>query len=182
MCHLLRLLCVFMVMHVQASTASDQLSNKAKISQKIVIAHRGASGYLPEHSMAAKQLAFEMGAHYIEQDIVLSKDDKLLVLHDLYLDRVTDVAEIFPDRARADGRYYAIDFNFQEIATLRLTERFQVKNNQQVAQFPDRSPLWKGNYKIHQLKDEVELITKLNKQNNLEVGICLLYTSPSPRD
>jgi glycerophosphoryl diester phosphodiesterase len=166
-------------MHVQASTASDQLSNKAKISQKIVIAHRGASGYLPEHSMAAKQLAFEMGAHYIEQDIVLSKDDKLLVLHDIYLDRVTDVAEIFPDRARADGRYYAIDFNFQEIATLRLTERFQVKNNQQVAQFPDRSPLWKGNYKIHQLKDEVELITKLNKQKNLEVGIYPEIKAPS---
>ena len=49
---------------------------------KLVIAHRGASGYLPEHTLAAKAMAYAMGADYIEQDVVMSKDDHLVVLHD----------------------------------------------------------------------------------------------------
>jgi glycerophosphoryl diester phosphodiesterase len=50
----------------------------------IVIAHRGASGYLPEHTLSAAALAYGMGADFIEQDIVLSKDDIPIVLHDIY--------------------------------------------------------------------------------------------------
>lgn len=96
-------------------------------SPKIVIAHRGASGYLPEHSMESKAMAYAMGAHYIEQDVVMSKDEQLLVLHDHYLDRVTNVAEIFSGRARNDGRYYAIDFTLAEIRSLSMTERFVLK-------------------------------------------------------
>ena len=61
-------------------------------ANKIVIAHRGASGYLPEHSIASKAMAYAMGADYIEQDVVMTKDDHLVVLHDHYLDRVTNVA------------------------------------------------------------------------------------------
>ena len=75
----------------------------------LVIAHRGASGYLPEHTLAAKAAAFAMGADYIEQDVVLSKDDVPIVLHDIHLESVTNVAELFPQRCRADKRYYAID-------------------------------------------------------------------------
>lgn len=63
-----------------------------------------------------------MKPDYIEQDVVMTKDDQLVVLHDHYLDRVTDVAERFPDRAREDGRYYAIDFTLAEIKSLRVTE------------------------------------------------------------
>ena len=73
------------------------------IAQPLVIAHRGASGYLPEHTLEAKALAYAMKPDYIEQDVVMTKDDQLVVLHDHYLDRVTDVAERFPDRARKDG-------------------------------------------------------------------------------
>ncbi len=67
---------------------------------KIVIAHRGASGYLPEHTLEAKALAYAMGADYLEQDVVLSRDDVPMVLHDIYIDTVTDVAKRFPDRCR----------------------------------------------------------------------------------
>ena len=86
----------------------------------IVIAHRGASGYLPEHTLAAKALAHGMGADYIEQDVVLTADDHPIVLHDIHLDLVTDVAERFPRRARADGRFHAIDFTLAEIQQLRV--------------------------------------------------------------
>lgn len=92
------------------------------IAKPLVIAHRGASGYLPEHTLEAKALAYAMKPDYIEQDVVMTKDDQLVVLHDHYLDRVTDVAERFPHRAREDGRYYAIDFTLAEIKSLRVTE------------------------------------------------------------
>jgi len=55
----------------------------------IVIAHRGASGYLPEHTLASKTLAFAMNSDYIEQDVVLTKDFVPIVLHDIYLDEVS---------------------------------------------------------------------------------------------
>lgn len=84
-------------------------------TDKVVIAHRGASGYLPEHTLPAKALAYAMKPDYIEQDVVMTKDDKLVVLHDHYLDRVTNVATVFPNRARKDGRFYAIDFTLAEI-------------------------------------------------------------------
>ena len=70
----------------------------------IIIAHRGASGYLPEHTLAAKAMAHAMGADFIEQDVVLSKDGVPVVLHDIYLGSTTDVAQRFAGRARADGR------------------------------------------------------------------------------
>lgn len=58
----------------------------------------------------------------------MTKDDHLVVLHDHYLDRVTDVADRFPDRARKDGRYYAIDFTLDEIKSLKFTEGFDIEN------------------------------------------------------
>ena len=86
-------------------------------AQPIVIAHRGASGYLPEHTLPAKALAYAQGADFLEQDIVLSKDDVPVVLHDTQIDTVTDVATRFPDRKRPDGRYYALDFTLAAQAT-----------------------------------------------------------------
>ena len=78
-------------------------------------------------------LLHAQGADYLEQDLVMTKDDRLVVLHDHYLDRVTDVAERFPDRARKDGRYYAIDFTLDEIRSLKFTEGFELKNGKAFA-------------------------------------------------
>lgn len=104
------------------------MTGSALAADKIVIAHRGASGYLPEHTLPAKAMAYAQGADYLEQDLVMTKDDQLVVLHDHYLDRVTDVAERFPDRARKDGRFYAIDFTLDEIRSLKFTEGFEIEN------------------------------------------------------
>ena len=82
----------------------------------LVIAHRGASGYLPEHTLAAKACAHALGADYLEQDLVLTKDDVPVVLHDIYLDTVSNVATKFPNRQRADGRYYALDLTLAELS------------------------------------------------------------------
>src|SRR5690606_12727821 len=78
-----------------------------------VIAHRGASGYLPEHTREAKVLAYGQGADYLEQDVVATVDGRLVVLHDVCLDDVTDVARRFPERRRQDGRFYVIDFTLE---------------------------------------------------------------------
>ena len=93
------------------------------MSQPIVIAHRGASGYLPEHTLAAKAMAHAMGADFLEQDVVLTADGVPIVLHDIYLEATTDVEQRFPDRSRPDGRFYAIDFTLAEIRTLSAHER-----------------------------------------------------------
>ena len=63
------------------------------VAEPIVIAHRGASGYLPEHTLEAYRLAIEMGADYIEPDLVFSKDGVLVVRHDNYLSTTTDVED-----------------------------------------------------------------------------------------
>jgi len=59
-----------------------------------ILAHRGACGYVPEHSLAAYQLAMDMMTDYIEPDLCLSKDGVFVALHDLLLDDVTNVASI----------------------------------------------------------------------------------------
>lgn len=133
------------------------------------IAHRGASGYLPEHTLPAKALAYGMGADFIEQDIVLTKDDMPIIVHDIHLDTVTDVASCFPDRARKDGRFYAIDFTFAEIKTLRVTERCLLETKEAV--FPKRFPIWKSEFRISSLQEEIELIQGLNKSTGRNVGI-----------
>lgn len=87
----------------------------------LVLAHRGASGHLPEHTLAAYTLAWSMGADYLEPDVVLTKDGVAICAHDINMERVTDVAERFPDRARQDGKWYWIDFTMDEVRTLRVT-------------------------------------------------------------
>jgi glycerophosphoryl diester phosphodiesterase len=134
----------------------------------IVIAHRGASGYLPEHTLAAKAMAVGMGADYIEQDVVLSKDDVPVVLHDIHLDTVSDVAVRFPDRKREDGRFYAIDFSLAELKLLRLNERTG-KEGKQV--FPGRYPNGPSALTINSLAEELQMIAGIRLSTGRQVGI-----------
>ncbi len=144
----------------------------ASAIDKVVIAHRGASGYLPEHSLPAKAMAYAQGADYLEQDLVMTKDNELVVLHDHYLDRVTDVAERFPDRARKDGRYYAIDFTLPEIKSLKFTEGFDIdKNGKKVQSYPNRFPMGKSDFRVHTFQEEIEFIQGLNHSTGKNTGI-----------
>lgn len=144
-------------------------------AKPIVIAHRGASGYLPEHTMEAVTLAFSMGADYIEQDLVLSKDLVPVVLHDIHLDTVTDVAQKFPQRKREDGRFYALDFTLAELKALRVHERTELDGKQV---FPNR---YKGqaDFTIATFEEELELIAQLNRQFGKNVGYYPEIKSPA---
>ena len=123
----------------------------AVATEKIVIAHRGASGYLPEHTLAAKAAAHAMRADYIEQDVVLSKDGVPMVLHDIQIDTVTDVAQMFPDRARADGRFYAIDFTLDELKALTVSS---ASTSTASRSFPGRFPRGAASFQIPTLAEE----------------------------
>lgn len=152
----------------------------AYAAEKIVVAHRGASGYLPEHTIAAKAMAYAMEPDYIEQDVVMTKDDHLIVLHDHYLDRVTDVQEVYPGRHREDGRYYVIDFTLDEIRRLDVTERYRFNNRgQKVAVFSGRFPIHKSRFKVHTFSQEIELIQGLNKSTGRDIGIYAEAKSPA---
>ena len=148
-------------------------------AEKVVIAHRGASGYVPEHTIAAKAMAYAMGADYIEQDVVMTKDNRLVVLHDHYLDRVSNVQDIYPTRKREDGRYYVIDFTLDEIRRIDVSERYRFNDEgDKVAVFPGRFPINKSRFKIHTLEEEIELIQGLNKSTGKDVGIYPEAKSP----
>ena len=139
------------------------------MKKPLVIAHRGACGYLPDHTLEAKALAFGMGADYLEQDIVASRDGVLLVLHDVVLNHMSDVAEKFPGRARDDGYYFVCDFDLAELRTLRVWERFRDTTASPV--FPGRFPAGKGSFRIVTLREELEFIAGLNRSTGKSVGI-----------
>ena len=148
-------------------------------AEPVVIAHRGASGYLPEHTLASKALAHAMQADYIEQDVVLTRDGIPIVLHDIYLDSTTDVEQRFPDRPRKDGRYYALDFSLAEIRQLNAHERTRRDKQGQTRQvYPERFPLGKGRFQVPTLAEEIELIAGLDRSRGRSTGLYIELKAP----
>ena len=152
-----------------AMPTTPAAAEKSGESHPIVIAHRGASGYLPEHTLEAKALAFGQGADYLEQDLVLSRDNVPVVLHDIHIDAVSDAASRFPGRHRADGRWYALDFTLAELQSLTLTERFDPKTGRPA--HPGRFPKNVGTFRIVTLEQELAFIDGLNRSAGRRVGI-----------
>jgi glycerophosphoryl diester phosphodiesterase len=108
----------------------------AALAGPIVIGHRGASAFRPEHTLAAYQLAIDMGADYIEPDLVSTKDGVLVARHENEISGTTDVASHpeFTDRRKTktiDGRevtgWWTEDFTLAELKTLRAVERLPVE-------------------------------------------------------
>jgi glycerophosphoryl diester phosphodiesterase len=144
------------------------LATPGVAEEKIVIAHRGASGYLPEHTLEAYALAYAQGADYIEPDLVLTSDKRFICLHDIHLESTTDVEERYPERKRGDGRWCAADFTFEEIKTLRVHERVE-----------NRFPIGASRFEVPAFEEMIELIQGLNKTTGRNVGIYPELKSPS---
>ena len=130
----------------------------------LIIAHRGASGYLPEHTLEAYAYAYAAGADYLEPDVVLAADGTLICSHDLTLEKTTDVADVFPGRARADGKWYAIDFTVAELKQLHRRGP------------GDAAP---RGMQIATLDELFDLIGQLNAQTGRRVGVIPEPKSPS---
>jgi len=170
---LLALTCTLIAAGLLAHTGASYRAG----TRPIVIAHRGASGYLPEHTNVSAAVAFSMGADFIEPDVVLSKDGTAVVLHDIHLDTVTNVKDLFPDRSRSDGRFYALDFTLDEIKRLRVSERIDVRTGKRV--YPHRFPSDKADLRVPTLAELIELIQGLNHSMHRSIGIYAEIKQPA---
>ena len=115
---LLAALCLSAAFGLSACSDNDNGDAAATDARRPqVIAHRGASGYLPEHTLAGYELAVRMGSDYIEPDLQLTRDNQLVAMHDDTLQRTTNVASLFAQR---NGAYRVADFTLAEIKTLTV--------------------------------------------------------------
>jgi glycerophosphoryl diester phosphodiesterase len=132
----------------------------AQTADKIIIAHRGACGYLPEHTLEAYAFAYAQGADYIEPDLIMTKDRRLICRHDIHLEESTNIEQVYPDRKREDSRWYAADFTLEEIRTLNAEERLE-----------NRFPRGKARFEVPTLEDCIELVQGLNETTGRDVGV-----------
>ncbi len=148
------------------------------LQHPLVIAHRGASGYLTEHTLAAKKLAHDQRADFLEQDVVATRDGVLIVCHDLYLERLTNVTDVFPDRCRDDGRYYVIDFDWPEI---RALQRRSVPDNLADADANAGRALADetDDTRLHTLAEELAFIDRLNAVSAHTAGVYTEIKHPA---
>jgi glycerophosphoryl diester phosphodiesterase len=146
-------------------------------SPPLVIAHRGASGYRPEHTIASYTLAIEMGADYIEPDLVTTRDGHLIARHEPLLDDTTDVKSKpqFADRRSTktlDGKsvtgFFASDFTLAEIKQLRA-----VQAN------PARSKEYDGKFEIPTFEEILDLRERESAKRGRVIGIYPETKHPS---
>jgi len=140
---------------------------KEPIKLPIIIAHRGASGYLPEHTLAAYEKAIRQGADYIEPDLVSTKDGVLIARHEPEISETTDVIKKFPDRIKTrkvDGAsvkgYFANDFTLKEIKTLLAKERLSFRNQKN-----------NGKYQVATFEEILDLVKRMEGETGRRIGI-----------
>jgi glycerophosphoryl diester phosphodiesterase len=135
----------------------------------LVIGHRGASGYLPEHTLQSYALAIKLGADYVEPDLVATKDGYLVARHEPDITNTTDVARHpeFAGRRRTamvDGfpvnGWFASDFTLAEIKTLRAVQTF-----------PERPQRFNGRFKIPTLQEVIDLVKRESRKRDRRIGI-----------
>lgn len=143
--------------------------DKAQISATpiLVIAHRGASGLRPEHTLAAYELGIDQGADFIEPDLVITKDGVLIARHENELSDTTDVAAKFPRRKTTkliEGQkvtgWFAEDLTLKEIKTLRAKQRVL-----------SRDQSWNGQFEIPTFAEVIDLAKRKSLQTGRRIGI-----------
>jgi STE24 endopeptidase len=135
-----------------AAVMMGAISVDAQNTRKLNVAHRGASGYAPEHTLASYKLALEMKADFVEQDLAITKDGVLVCIHDPVLERTTNVEELFPDRSTTvtwEGKttrsWFVNDFTLDEIKRLDAGSWFDPKfKGERIPTFDEAVALVKG--------------------------------------
>jgi glycerophosphoryl diester phosphodiesterase len=140
--------------------------------EPLVIAHRGASGYRPEHTLAAYALAIDMGADYVEPDLVMTRDGHLVARHDNVLDLTTDVAE-HPELASkrttkvVDGLtitgWFSEDFTLAEIKRLRAVER--------IPAIRPGNARFDGRFEVPTFTEVLDLVRRKERETGRRIGI-----------
>jgi glycerophosphoryl diester phosphodiesterase len=136
-------------------------------SRPLIIGHRGASGHRPEHTVASYRLAAEMGADFIEPDLVSTKDGVLIARHENEIGGTTDVAHRFPDRRTTrtiDGQamtgWFTEDFTLAEIKTLRANERLAFRSHE-----------YDGRFEVMTFDEVLDLAQQLGRELGRSIGV-----------
>jgi glycerophosphoryl diester phosphodiesterase len=141
-------------------------------SRSLVIGHRGAAGYRPEHTLASYELAARMGADFIEPDLCSTKDGVLVARHEPEIGGTTDVAARpeFAARRRTvslDGvattGWFTHDFTLAELKTLRAIER--------LPQVRQRNTLYNGLFEVPTFQEVLDLRSRLSKELGRTIGV-----------
>ncbi|MGH2744664.1 MAG: glycerophosphodiester phosphodiesterase [Thermoleophilaceae bacterium] len=152
-----------------AAAGKDHRDGRQGENNPLVIGHRGASGYLPEHTLESYALAIRLGADYVEPDLVATKDGHLIARHEPNITNTTDVASDpeFADRKttkKVDGfdetGWFASDFTLKEIKTLGALQTF-----------PERPQQFNGRFKIPTLSEVIELVQRESRRRHRRIGI-----------
>ncbi|CAB4709835.1 unannotated protein [freshwater metagenome] len=151
-----------------------------QLAVPVVVGHRGAPGHRPEHTLASYRLAIDLGADYIEPDLVSTKDGVLIARHDDELTSTTDVADHpeFADRKTTKTIYgvertgwFAEDFTLAEIKTLRARESASAFR-QESASYDDR-------FKIATFDEVLRLVKKRSRELGRVIGVAPETKFPS---
>lgn len=154
-----------------SGTADSSTLRTLDEAAPIVIAHRGAAGYLPEHTLGGYELAIQMGADYIEPDLFLTSDGVLIAMHDSTLIRTTNVREVFPDRSS----YLPGDFTLAEIKQLTVVP----SRGQAAETYPGFTPSMPDPYKVPTFKEVLDFLTEYNDRTGSNIGIYPEAKSPT---
>ncbi len=177
---MIRWLLASLALPLLVGCAADPVTTQPTLDGQppIVIAHRGASGERPEHTIAAYRMAIEQGADFIEPDLVLTKDGVLVARHENEISETTDVADRaeFADRKTTktiDGRavigWFTEDFTLAELKTLRARERLPKL----------RSTEFDGRFDIPTFEEILTLLVQVNRGRDKPVGVYPETKHPS---
>jgi glycerophosphoryl diester phosphodiesterase len=161
------MLCGMLAAPVHARDADDERDQGER--RALVIGHRGAHGYLPAHTLEGYSLAIELGADYIEPDLVATKDGHLIASHEPNLIATTDVASRpeFASRRRTaivdgvpDTGFFASDFTLAEIKRLR-----------RVQDFAERPQQFNGKFEVPTFEEVIALAKRKSEEKGRVIGI-----------
>lgn len=148
------------------------MSAKTALAAPVVIGHRGASGYVPEHTLTSYFIAIQHGADYVEPDLVMTKDGVLVARHENEIGGTTDVAE-HPELASrkttkvVDGRsiegWFTEDFTLKELKTLRARER--------IPKIRPGNTHFDGQFEVPTFDEVLTLVRSINRQFGKRIGV-----------
>jgi glycerophosphoryl diester phosphodiesterase len=157
---------------LKLKTSSFNFDNKKEFLKNKVMAHRGLFGYLPEHTKKGYELSYFMGADFMETDIGLTKDGKMIVFHDPILDDATNIVE-FPEFANRrssktvddklyKNKFFITDFTYKEIQKLNTKQRHS-----------NRPQIYNKEFKVLLIENVIDMVLDFNKKYNKTIGVYI---------
>ncbi len=162
------------------AVAASPHADRSRVDTPLVIGHRGAAGYRPEHTLASYELAIEMGADYVEPDLVSTKDGVLVARHENEISGTTDVADHpeFADRhttkvidGQAVSGWFTEDFTLAELKTLRAKER--------LPEVRPQNTRYDGRFEVPTLEEVLDLVERESRKRGEVIGVYPETKHPS---